>query len=191
MKYFILFIIINLFYGCDLFSTRDTELPVQPRQNYQTAVTPEILIDNFVNSLKDKNLENYLATFSDPIFTNKKFVFSPSSQAASQFPALADNWGVSNEQQYFNNVIARISSGKQISLILSDVSTNPLGDSLIYTATYNLNVPFNDPSLDNNYKGELRLDLIRDSRSIWSIYFWQDTKSTNLPSWSELKGRFY
>jgi hypothetical protein len=37
----------------------------------------------------------------------------------------------------------------------------------------------------------LKFSMIRDSRLIWSIYLWQDIKSTQLPSWSELKGRLY
>jgi hypothetical protein len=32
---------------------------------------------------------------------------------------------------------------------------------------------------------------VRDSRLVWSIYFWRDIKGTLSPSWSELKGRFY
>jgi len=42
-----------------------------------------------------------------------------------------------------------------------------------------------------DYQGDLRFNMVRDSRSIWVIYYWQDTKSTALPSWSELKGKFY
>jgi hypothetical protein len=29
-----------------------------------------------------------------------------------------------------------------------------------------------------------------DNNNIWKIYFWQDFKSGNSLSWSELKGRF-
>jgi len=33
--------------------------------------------------------------------------------------------------------------------------------------------------------------MLRDSRQEWVIYFWKDTKSETLPSWSELKGSSY
>jgi hypothetical protein len=33
--------------------------------------------------------------------------------------------------------------------------------------------------------------VVRDSRNYWSIYYWRDSKSGELQSWSELKGRFY
>ena len=178
--------------GCDLFTTRSAEAPTQPRSDYQQAVTPDILISNFISSLKDKSVVNYLSCLSDTSFAPKQFSFSPSSAAISQYPSLSDNWGKKNEEQYFNNLKAKISQDQPITLTLSNVSESPQGDSLIYTASYFLNVPpTNDPSFPANYQGELRFNLIRDSRSIWSIYYWQDTKNTNLPSWSELKGRTY
>jgi|SRR3972149_11057611 len=177
--------------GCDLFSVRDAEPPDQPRASYQQAITPEILIENFTNSIKDKNLENYMLSFSNPSFTSKIFTFSASSSAASQFPALANFWSIANEEQYFNNLIAKVDANLPITLILSNISTSPQGDSLFYTASYFLNVPAPTSDIPNNYQGELKFNMVRDSRSIWSIYFWQDTKNSNLPSWSELKGRLY
>ena len=69
MKYiFLLFFPIFIF-GCDLFSVRDAEAPNQPRSNYQLAVTPDILIENLQNSLKDKSMENYIASFANSSFT--------------------------------------------------------------------------------------------------------------------------
>lgn len=177
--------------GCDLFSVRDAEPPDQPRSNFQQAVTPEILIENFTNAIRDKNLENYLLSFTNPSFTSKVFTFSASSSSASQFPALANFWGVANEEQYFNNLKTKVNANLPITLTLSNVSTSPQGDSLFYTASYFLNVPSTSSDIPNNYQGELKFNMIRDSRSIWAIYFWQDTKNSNLPSWSELKGRLY
>jgi len=191
MKTHLLLIFLSFFTGCDLFSVRDAQFPDTPRSNYQQPITPEIVIDNLVNSLKDKNIDNYLASFSNPAFTSKQFSFSASSSATSQFPALADNWGISNEEQYLNNLKNKVEANSPITLTLSNVSTSPLGDSLYYTASYFLNIPTSSSDIPNNYQGELRFNMIRDSRSIWSIYFWQDTKNSNLPSWSELKGRLY
>jgi hypothetical protein len=189
--YFILFAI--LISGCELFTTRSAESPSQARSDFQQAVTPDILITNFVSSLKDLNVQNYLACLSDSSYSHKSFVFSPSSSALSQYPALSDNWGKKNEEVCFNNIKAKITVNLSMTLTLSNVSESPQGDSLVYSATYFLNVPTNDPAFPQNYEGTLIFDMIRDSRSIWSIYYWQDTKnnSSDLPSWSELKGRSY
>ncbi len=177
--------------GCDLFSTRPAQKPNQPRAEYQQAVTPQILISNLINSLKDKNVENYVSCLSDYSFTQRTFVFSPSSGALSQFPSLSENWGIKNEEQYFTNMAARVEQDLPITLNLTNENYSPQGDSLVYTASYSLNVPTNDPNLPQNYQGDLRFNMIRDSREIWSIYYWQDSKNSNLPSWSELKGRTY
>lgn len=177
--------------GCDLFDTRTPERPEAPRSNYQTATSVEILISNLIYSLKDKDIENYLSCLSDPAFTDKVFAFSPSSEALSQFPSLGDNWSKVNESQYLRNLKVKIPDNKPIELVLFNSSQSIHGDSITYVASYSLNAPVTDASIPSNYQGELIFELIRDTRSVWSIYFWRDIKGANSPSWSELKGRFY
>jgi hypothetical protein len=191
MKKLILVYVILFFPGCDLFTTREAEPPQQPRSDYQTAFTPEILISNLINSLKDKDIENYLSCLSDSSFTDKIFSFSPSSEALSQFPALGDNWSKKNESQYLNNLKIKIPDEQPITLVLSNTSSSLHGDSITIVASYSLNVPIIDAAIPSNYQGELIFELIRDSRSVWNIYFWRDIKQSELPSWSALKGRFY
>ncbi|HAB53789.1 MAG: hypothetical protein A2315_04395 [Ignavibacteria bacterium RIFOXYB2_FULL_35_12] len=188
----IIFIITSIFISsCDLFTTRDAQPPEKPRSDYQTAFTPEILISNFINSLRDKDTENYLSCLSDPAFTDKIFAFLPSSEALAQFPALGNNWNKSNESQYMNNLKVKIPDELPITLILSNSSSSVHGDSITFVASYSLNVPLNETTIPTNYQGELIFELVRDSRFVWSIYFWQDIKRIDSPSWSELKGRFY
>ena len=191
MKKLIFIIASLLISGCDLFNTRDAEQPQKPRSDYQTAFTPEILISNLINSLKDKDIENYLSCLSDSSFTKKLFTFSPSSEALSQFPALGDNWNKTNESQYLNNLKIRIPDELPVTLILSNSSSSLHGDSVTFVASYSLNVPISDGTVPTNYQGELIFELALDSRSVWSIYFWRDIKRSDSPSWSELKGRFY
>jgi hypothetical protein len=192
MKFLISILLLALLVcGCDLFETREAELPDQPRSNFQSAVTPQILIQNLIYSLQDKNVENYLACFSDPSFTDMDYKFSPSSGASSQFPSLASDWSRNDEEQYFNNMKSKIPDNLPVTLILSNTVSSPQGDSLLYSASYSLNVPHNDANIPRDYQGDLQFSMIRDSRSVWAIYYWQDSKNSDLPSWSELKGRFY
>lgn len=192
IKIFLLFIAV-LFYSCDLFTTRDAEMPDQGRSNFQPAVQPAIVISNLKNSLTDKNVQNYIACFADSIFTPKRYVFSASGEAASVYPIFLQGWGISEEQRYITSVFTKAPKDFPISLTLNDEQfTNLSGDSLIYTATYFLNVPI--PSGDqsfSNYSGNLQFNMVRDSRSEWSIYLWKDNKSQTLPSWSDLKGNYY
>jgi len=176
--------------GCDILQTRNAEAPNQPRSNYEQAVTPQILVSNLVNSLKDKDVQNYISCLIDSSFSDKNFIFSPSSGALSQYPFLLNDWRLRDEEQYFKNLITKVSDQNPITLSLTNELYSPQGDSLIYTATYSINVP-NVETEPKDYQGDLRFNMVRDSRSIWVIYYWQDTKSTALPSWSELKGKFY
>ncbi len=191
MKSIIIYILSALiFAGCDLVQTRNAESPNQPRSNYEQAVTPQILISNLVNSLNDKDVQNYINCLVDSSFSEKKFLFSPSSGALSQYPFLLTDWNIKDEEQYLQNLITKVSPQSPITLSLSNELYSPQGDTLIYTATYSINVP-NEESEPKDYQGDLRFNMVRDNRSVWVIYFWQDTKSTALPSWSELKGKFY
>jgi len=182
-------IALTFFYGCDIFSTRDAEKPSQPTTNLPQAFERETLIDNLVISYRDKSVFDYTNCFSDSIFTGKNFTFIASSEAASQYPALAQDWSLKSEEIYFKNIISA-SQDVPITLILSNSNFSQQGDSVIYTASYSLTVPFTDPGVPQNYQGDLIFHIFRDNSLIWKIFYWQDFKSGDLPSWSELKGRF-
>lgn len=175
--------------GCDIFSTREAESPTQPRSNLPQAFERETLIDNLIISYKDKSVFDYLNCFSDSVFTGKGFNFIASSEAASQYPALNQDWNLNSEEIFFKNIAAS-SQDIPITLILSNSSFSQQGDSLVYTASYSITVPFIDPGIENNYRGDLIFYILRDNNLIWRIYFWQDLKSGDFKSWSELKGRF-
>jgi hypothetical protein len=181
------------FSACDLFNTRNAEDPDQSRSNFQPPVEPAIVIENLKNSLSDKNVQNYISCFVDTIFADQSYNFSASSEALTRFDIFLQGWGLNEERRYFTSIVNKVPTDFPISLTLSDQNySNLSGDSLIYSATYFLNLPVQsgDP-FPQNYAGSLQFIMLRDSRSEWVIYFWKDTKSETLPSWSELKGSSY
>jgi hypothetical protein len=190
MKNIILITIILLsFTGCDLFTTRIGEKPDQIKSNWRTPVEARDVIENLKNSLADKNVQNYLACFVDTLFASKSFSFSASSEALSLYQM--QGWGIVEENGYLNSVFNKVPKDIPITLTLNDTVYSSLGgDSTIYSASYDLNVP-STQSNPNIYSGNLEFRMLRDSRSWWVIYFWKDTKSQSLPSWSELKGSSY
>lgn len=179
--------------SCDLFTTRKSETPDQGRSNFQPAVQPSIAIANLKNALNDKNISNYMACFVDTLFAKKQFLFLSSSEAAANYQIFLQGWGLNEEKSYITNVFNDVSVDFPITLTLSDTSLSYLsGDSLIYFASYFLTVPFSpDKPFPSNYSGNLEFSMLRDNRAVWVIYFWKDSKSQDLPSWSELKGSFY
>ena len=181
-----------IFQSCDLFTTRDAETPDQGRSNYQPPVQPSLVIENLKNSMSDKNIQNYMTCFVDSLFGKQKFVFSASSEAAANYPVFAQGWTLGDEQRYITNVFNKIPTDYPISLSFTDESySNLSADSLIYSATYFLNLPVSiGESIATNYSGVLQFNMLRDSRSLWVIYYWKDSQSQSLPSWSNLKGSF-
>jgi hypothetical protein len=191
-KIILITLVLISFTACDLFNTRNAEEPDQTRSNWQPPVEPAIVIENLKNSLLDKNVQNYIACFVDTIFAHQNYYFSASSEATSRYDIL-QNWGLNEERRYFTSITNKVSADFPISLTLSNQNfSNLSGDSLIYSATYFLNLPLSsgDP-FPQNYAGSLQFNMLRDSRSEWVIYFWKDTKSETLPIWSELKGSSY
>lgn len=191
MKSLIIIFCVFTFSACDIFTTRDAEEPNTSRSNYKPATEPAIVIENLVNSFSDKNVQNYIACFVDTIFSSKIFEFDPSSEAASTYLFLVQDWELNGERRYFNSMISKVPADFPVSLTFSDENYGSLsGDTLIYTANYFINVPHNS-SEPQNYSGNLQFNMARDSRAEWVVYYWKDTKSSSLPSWSELKGLFY
>jgi hypothetical protein len=183
----ILFLISGVIAGCDIFSTRDAEQPTLPRTNFPQAFEHATLIDNFIASYREKSIFDYLICFSDSVLTGKSYTYIPSSGAASQYPALQD-WNLRHEEDYFKNVMSEVGD-LPVTLILSNSNFSQQGDSIVHTASYSLTVPLQEQGIPQNYQGDLIFYLLRDNL-IWKIYFWQDIKSSDSPSWSELKGRF-
>jgi len=192
-KIIFIFLISISIVSCDLFSTRDGEKPNESKSNFQPPVEKEIVIENLKNSLKDKDAENYISCFVDTLLAQKKFSFSASSEAAAIYQIFLQGWGINEEQRYIKSVFNKVPKEFPITLTLSEESyTNLSGDSLIYSASYFLNIPaLSGDSGTSNYSGNLQFNMLRNSRALWVIYYWKDTKSQSLPSWSELKGSFY
>lgn len=176
--------------ACELFTTRDPEDPADRKSNFQSAFIPEIVIENLKNSFADKNVQNYLACFVDTSFSSRTFQFQPSSEALSQYQFLGSGWGLSDEQRYLNSVVASIPQDFPLILSFSDESFSRSGDTVVYSASYSINLPFIQPET-SVYQGNVQFNMTNDARSVWVIYFWQDIKLPNIPSWSELKGKYY
>lgn len=190
MRYLLLVLMLLPFSGCDLFNTREAESPEQPRSNYQLPLTSDQLIENFINSHKDKNLQNYLACFPDSSFTNKVYRFVPSNGAVSIYPSFAEGWFKKDEEQYFNNLKSKIPTNIPVTVTLTNQISQQQGDSVIFSASYTISAPFQESNIPVFYQGELKFYLSRDSRLVWVITYWEDSKNTE-PGWSDLKGRLY
>jgi hypothetical protein len=178
------------FSGCDIFSTRSPESPDVPRFNYLQPVDVTSLVTNFINSTSTKSTQYYLKSFSDSVKNGRSFQFVASAEAISKYASLAFGWSVKDEEQYFNNILNKIPKESSINLSIDEQQLVSFGDSAYISAKYSLIIPHNIQGLANVFSGKMQFKLIRDSQQLWTIYQWQDIKSGESATWSELKGYF-
>ncbi len=191
MKKLVIILLLISSVSCDIFETREAEPPDQQRSNYVPATSPEILIQNLIDSFADKDVVNYQNTFVTGL-SNRVFTFVPSSTALSRFQNLWLTWNIDAEVQYFNNM--KTSVPDELPVLLSGLSLSPesfsiFGDSLRYNSEYFISVPqINSEALI--FQGNLELSMINVS-TVWLVYFWKDNAIEDNPSWSDLKGSVY
>lgn len=188
MKYTVLLILSQIVISCGLLTTREAEEPVNQRSTYIEPVQPELVFDNLINSLSDKNSLNYISVFSDTFYSSAEFEYVPSSEAAANYTFL-NNWSLKDEEQFINKLYSEIESNSEISLVLTDETSSISGSGAVFNFRYRLSIPFSGSSLDDEFEGQVKFELILDDRGYWVISKWEDFETTANPSWSQLKGR--
>jgi hypothetical protein len=185
----ILFAILLVFsVGCDIFEVRDPENPTDTRSGYIVPVQPSDVIQNLITSFRERNANDYRKNFAEgPPVVDRVFYFVPSGNVVSSFPS---EWFISEEFQYFNNLITRTPQGVPINLSFTGEQFDIQGDSAIYSAGCSLSVPVQntEPQI---FEGSLKFTMTIDNNRTWVIYFWEDIALPDKNSWSALKVEFY
>ncbi len=174
--------------GCELFQVREPEDPDETKSSFRVPVEPAAVIQNLINSFKDKNSNDYKKNLSSGLpLVNRDFFFVPSGNVSSIFPI---DWHVDDEFQYFNNLVTKSPESVPITLSFTGEIYDVRADSALYTAQYSISVPVlnSDPKI---YQGSLKFTMTRDINSAWIIYFWEDIANQGFKSWSDLKIEFY
>jgi hypothetical protein len=181
-------LLIFILIRCDIFEVRNPESPTDTKSGYRVPVEPQDVIQNIINSFRDRNANDYRKNFaSGPPLVGQNFFFSPSGNVISSFPP---NWTIDEEFQYFNNLVARTPQDIPITVTFVNEFYDVQSDSAIYSAEYSISVPVlnSEPSV---YEGSIKFTMITDINAAWVIYFWEDIAKVEIKSWSELKIEFY
>jgi len=184
------FILTFLVFGCDLLTTRDAEKPEQGRSSYVIATTPDQLFTNMRNSFAEKVEKDYFSSFVDSSFLSLPFQFLPSSESTFKYNILTD-WDLEAEEIYFRNLVNAIGENENVYLSLELLSNSIDGQSESRNYNYIINLPLIDESSSQVYEGIAFFKVNLDANNQWVITEWTDTQSSDNPTWSELKGRFY
>lgn len=175
----------SLVAGCDLFSPRTPESPIQESGTFLQPDTPDQVIANVQAAVAELNTQNYRRSFADD------FVFKPTSTAEARDPTLWTAWGRAEEERYFSTLVAaaQLTSGNELRLndrTLSFVSE----DRFVLDATYVLTVNHRRPGLPATVQGRLVWTLEEGPDGLWRIHEWTDRELGTNPSWSDLKAEF-
>jgi hypothetical protein len=177
--------------GCGIFETRTPEAPQEGRSDFQPPTSPDIVVQNLVSAIADRDVNNYLACLSDTTFGARSFRFLPSTNAARQYESIFQAWEKNSEQYYFNNLTSQSNTSSSSALILSSETLLPQGsDSAYYSANYTLLWPNKVSGNPQQVQGNLQFYLGVDRSSSWSIYRWVDSGIGDSLTWSDLKARF-
>lgn len=175
--------------GCNFFSTRDPENPITNRSSFESPTSPEIVIQNFLGAIREKNPANYVACFvADTASINTPaYVFEPSADAAGVYPLLFSMWTVEDEQRYFIALIPDMKDHVPTIELTGSAAAEISPQSTIYTFDY-VFIPVSIP-----YKGRMRLTIVRLPNGNWAISRWTDEPAKmdqTEQTWSFLKALY-
>jgi hypothetical protein len=144
------------------------------------------------NAFRDLNSLNYVKSFADSSTSGRGFSFEPTPQAKVKYTGVFLFWNRQSEQQYFDNLRSKITSGSAAVLVFQTLSVQSLqSDSAQYEATYSLTVPHTVAAVPKVVSGKAQFFLLADRSRNWVIWRWADLPTgTSNAAWSDLKGEF-
>lgn len=185
-----LFLLLALYTGCGLFETRSVEPPTEPRSTFTQPTSPDIVLANLSFAIAEKNNDNYIRCLVDTNFSSRRFRYFPDAVSQSTYPVFI-GWNITNERNYYNNLISFTNESASSNLFLSNTSINSGLDSAIIDSEYLLVYDHNKQNVAKVTKGTLRFIMGTDVRGLWSIHSWFDFLNTaNDTTWSVLKANF-
>jgi len=170
-----LLIILYFFCSCTFFETRNPESPDEDGIIYVTPISPDITIENFVKSIKNKDVDNYGNNFAD-----SNYIFVPSSNANIMFPVFFENWNLQNEKKYFLSLKTELGKSNNISINLSnnffEIRTS---DSVVFLADYYIFIDLPKDNYSKKYDGKLLFVIKPQKNGLWAITRWNDYQNNN------------
>lgn len=162
--------------GC-FFSTRSPEAPSGGGSSWQLPTSPDVVFANFTNAYNDKNLTNYLRSFT----TDFLFQADPRDTLLAPRGRYA-NWNLSVETQVTTSIF------NQTSVALT--FTNPHGTTGENTADWYQDYELRIAGAASLYaRGTGHFFFRKDMDGFWAIYSWVDAK-TDTTDWGQIKGNY-
>lgn len=184
MRCFIFSLCLILWIGCDVFTPRTPEPPLDDSGQFIQPDTPEQVIENIQLAIETLNTQNYRRSLDDAL------EFQPTATAEARDPIWA-GWGPTEEEQYFSTLVAAIAQPGDPQLELNDQTFTITDDvTSILDATYVLTIPHNRTGVPERVQGRLSWEIRQGQDGLWRVIRWVDAELGAEPSWSDLKAVF-
>ena len=183
---FLLCVAFIAFQGCDIFQTRDPESPTQTTSTFNPPVSPDIVLQNLRFAVSEYNIDNYMRCFTDTAV--RSYVLIPAQEVRANFEGVFQQWDLQTERRYFQNLGQP--SGASPLLTLVSQQQNVTADSVVYTMNYTFYFPHRRTSVPQIVRGNMQVYLGVDNQRRWSIYRWEDFKTTADTTWSYWRAVF-
>ncbi|MGB5106064.1 MAG: hypothetical protein WBP29_06895 [Candidatus Zixiibacteriota bacterium] len=189
-KVFALLLIMLALLSCakDPFSTRDNELPTKKPGTFIPPTAPAIVLENLRLSYSELVIGNFIQCLDSNFTFRFDFVQTTPGDTS---------WGFNQEVALTQKMFNEFSSNKEVRRIsIEFVDLPDQSDILLDTAatlirSYTLSVTDTLGTVQDNFHGVARFDLVESAFNFWSLRRWEDLHSdTQVSSWAEFKNAF-
>lgn len=172
------------------FATRDPEEPVTSQTSWIQPVSPETVLDNLVDAIREKSVDNYIRCFGGTESVRAQFQFIPEISVSNHYQGVFTGWNIFHERNYLNHLFGQLPQDSLSSLILNDVTEFHYGDSVSTMKDYELHVSHTNQAVASFVTGRLEMTLKKGQDALWYISYWADFRIGEGPVWSILKAEF-
>jgi len=180
--------ILLLVSGCDFFSTREPEPPLNRQSSWLIPLDGQQTLENLQASVYEQHLENFMRSLADTAFSDEPYSFTPDAETGAEYAALFTHWSRQSEEAAMQQVFTLAASTGDVHLVLTpDAEEHPSANLMVWNGRYKLELTHTAESLPSVYEGHVIWHLTPDSRGHWVIVKWFDVAAKNRVSWSRLK----
>lgn len=177
----LLFPLLTVFINCDFFTPR-TPGPGGGDGDFQSPVSPGIVIENFVAAYNGRNIDNFRDCFDQEHF---QFIADPIDTVQPGTGSRFQNWNFTAEDSVTTSIFTALDTSSllpPILLQLTPVAADSSTDTARFYEQYDLRL---DLSVYKYCRGNLKFTLVnRDN--FWYLLTWEDFK-TDTTDWGEVK----
>ena len=179
--------------ACDLFTTREPELPTGSSVGgRQFPRDPQTVVDNLIDAVGRRSSVDYMNTFSSDGTDSATFEYIPDPESVRNFPGRFDGWDLKQELR-FSSALFATSTLPLDSLVNLEIDIDRetvIGDSARTSAQYDLHIGHLREGAPRQMSGKMEIELVKGNDGGWTVCKWIDVRLAGSSCLSDLKAHF-